>query len=590
MVMKTYFKNVRRLFKKHCSKMFSILFILLISIGLLSGLGASIPKVENSVEEYYINNNVSDLIIKSKRVTGFNKEEIARLEELYGQENIMIGTSFDIENNKEVLRYYYLDLEDNKINKIELLEGKMPTNNFEVLVERETSELKKYKLGDKITYNNSEYKIVGIVKNPLYFQKLEEPSYLEDKNLEAIVYLPRVDYLPINDIYITFENRELLDEMSDDYKKVVKTEKEKIKSIVNDVEILSLYENVSFFKIFTLTDKITLIWLVLFAGFLLVSSLVTLSTMTRLIEEERSSIACFKTLGYSNKYIIFKYLSFAFLSTVTGGILAYFGGIMLTNLIYYNFNAYFNMPIMTDKVSNFYYILTFLILVVTTLLVTLFSCIIITNEKPSELLRPKPPKNGKKIIIEHIPLIWSRLSFKYKSTCRNLFRYKKHFFMTVVAIAGSTVLIFLGLGLFSYSLTDELLGVALAFICLLILIFAACLTALVIYTLTNINISERHREIATLMVLGYGDREVCGYIYREIYIMSIIGIIFGVPLGYLCLRWVFDILEFGSINDISYLVYVFTPLLAIIFTILVCLFLKRKIIKVNMNDALKTVE
>ena len=312
--------------------------------------------------------------------------------------------------------------------------------------------------------------------------------------------------------------------------------------------------------------------------------------MSRLIEEERKVIACFKTLGYSNHVIMLRYLLFAFIATIIGGLLAYFVGQFITIVIYYNFEAMFHMPDMTDQVSYFSYFLTLGILVISTLLVTIYTSYSKTKVLPAYIFKKKAPKKGKKVFLEKIPFIWKRLSFKYKSTLRNILRYKKHFLMTVISVMGSTILVFLAVGLFSYSLSDELLGEALTFICLLVLIFAALLTILVIYTLTNINISERYKEISTLMVLGYYDKEVTGYIYREIYIMCIIGIIIGLPLGHICLEGVFNLLDFGSMNEVGLYVYLATPILTILFTIIITLILKRKITRIKLNESLKEVE
>lgn len=588
--MKTYFKTSKRMFKKHLTKMFSITFIILISIGLIAGVAASPSKVNDSVTEYYQESNVADLLIKSTQPTGFTQEEINTIKDLYGEASIMLATTFDIEEDDEVTRYHYLDLDDININKLKLLEGKYPENNTEVLVERSNSTLKEYEVGETITYNNTTYPISGIVKNPYYFQNLEEPSYIEDKDLTTIIYLDTNAYLPINDIYISLEDKTKLNNMEDSYEKLINKEKDKIEEKLDDITVLSLYENVSFYKLFTTTEKINIISLVLLVGFICVSALVVLSTMSRLIEEERKEIACLKTLGYSNFIITLRYVLFALFATIIGSILAYFVGLFITIVIYYNFEAMYNMPPMTDKINNIYYFITLLILILSTLIVTIYTSYNLTKVLPAYIFKKKSPKKGKKTLLEKIPFIWNNLSFKYKSSFRNLFRYKKHFFMTVISVMGSTILVFLGIGLFSYSLHDELLGDALTFICLLILLFAAFLTILVIYTLTNINISERYKEIATLMVLGYYNKEVTGYIYREIYIMCIIGIIIGLPLGHISLSSVFELLEFGNMNDVGLYVYLFTPILVIVFTFLITLILKRKITNVKLNEALKEAE
>ena len=123
-----------------------------------------------------------------------------------------------------------------------------------------------------------------------------------------------------------------------------------------------------------------------------------------------------------------------------------------------------------------------------------------------------------------------------------------------------------------------------------VVIFAGLLTVLVIYTLTNINISERNREIATLMVLGYQDNEVSGYIFREIFINSFIGILFGYPLSCLFSLLVFSTMGVGTLGGISWFMWLITPLIVLFFTWLVTLALRYKIVKVNMNESLKAIE
>jgi putative ABC transport system permease protein len=205
------------------------------------------------------------------------------------------------------------------------------------------------------------------------------------------------------------------------------------------------------------------------------------------------------------------------------------------------------------------------------------------------LLTPKAPKSGKKVILERIPLIWKALSFKYKSTCRNVLLFKSRFLMTVVSVIGATVLVFAGMGLLDCTSLMENTEV-LMLISGVLIVFSAVLCALVIYNLTNINVSERTREIATLMVLGYDDNEVSGYIFREIYIMSAIGAVLGVPLGVLFIDFVFALIDFGSLGDIRWWSYVLTPCLTMLFSFLSTLLLRKKITKTDMIASLKTIE
>ena len=151
-------------------------------------------------------------------------------------------------------------------------------------------------------------------------------------------------------------------------------------------------------------------------------------------------------------------------------------------------------------------------------------------------------------------------------------------------------LVLAGLAVLDCCLFQDIGGTAMIAVAIIVLVFAALLNFVVIYTLTNINISERERELATLMVLGYYDNEVAGYIYREIYITSAIGILFGLPLGCLLCLFIFNVMGFGSIPGIGWFVWVLAPILSVIFTLLVTLVLRRKITRIDMNNSLKAIE
>ena len=123
-----------------------------------------------------------------------------------------------------------------------------------------------------------------------------------------------------------------------------------------------------------------------------------------------------------------------------------------------------------------------------------------------------------------------------------------------------------------------------------VILFAAALCVLVVYNLTNMNIGERKREIATLKVLGYRAGEVAGYIYREVFIMALFGIILGIPLGYGFLSFVFAYMDFGTMSVVQWQTYLYSVLLVVVFVALVDLLLARKIRKIDMNASLKSVE
>lgn len=587
MVMKTAFKTAYRMFSKQIARLLTIVAIVIVSVGFMSGIGESENKINQALVNYYNSQNISDLLIKSQNSTGFTKEEIESIEDKFGKENVMKSFSYDATINETITRLYTFDISKMNINKLELLEGNYPSSSNEIVVERKTNKIKSYNINDKITINDIEYTVSGIVLNPLIIQKNEEISYIENEHLENVIYFDS-EFLPItNDLYITIENRDLFNAFSSKYETKINELKSEI--TLENVTILSLYENYGLYSLSSYAQKVGMIGIIFVVFFLAVTILVVFSTMTRLLDEERSQIACLKTLGYSNFKIISKYLLFVSISTILGCILAFGVGTSLTRILYIAFGIQYSMPPFPSLAKHSYYILTSIIIFIATLLVTLFSGLNLSKNKPSTLLTPKAPKIGRKVILEKIPFIWNKLSFKYKSSIRNVLLFRSRFFMTIISIIGSTVLVLAGMGLFDCTMKSDY-GTSLITISIALIIFSALLCALVIYNITNINVSERNREIATLMVLGYQNNEVCGYIFREIYIMSFIASLLGLPLGFVFIDFVFDLINFGNVADINWYTWVLAPIITMLFSGVATLLLRKKITKTDMNASLKTLE
>ena len=372
---------------------------------------------------------------------------------------------------------------------------------------------------------------------------------------------------------------------------IINAEKEELSLVFNeeDASILSLYENAGFFSLKEYSEKVSLIGVVFVVFFLLITVLVIYSTMSRLLDEERAQNACMKTLGFSNYQIINKYLIFTSFAIIIGALAASIVGTYFTVVIYNAFNFQYEMPTYPGEVNIILYSLTSIGMLLVNIILIAVVALKNVNHDPAYLLRPKSPKAGKKVILERIGIIWNRLSFKYKSTCRNVLLFKSRFFMTVISIMFSTMLVLAGMGLMDCALKVK--GAeSLSLISIGLIVFSGVLCALVIYNITNINVSERNREIATLMVLGYRDNEVTGYIYREIYIMSAIGAIFGVPCGYVFMEFVFGLIDFGSVGDINWWTWILSPLLTMVYSVLSTMMLRKKIIKTDMNASLKILE
>ena len=182
--------------------------------------------------------------------------------------------------------------------------------------------------------------------------------------------------------------------------------------------------------------------------FFLVAALVCLTTMKRLIDEQRSQIGIYVALGFTKIQIIGKYVSYALLACFVGCIIGIIIGQQLfPTVIYHTWRLLYNLP----ELRMSFPINVLLICILSfSLLIGLVTSYVAYNslkESPALLMRPKSPKNAKEIILEKISLIWDKLSFTSKITARNIFRYKSRFFMTVIGVAGCTGLLIIGWGI-----------------------------------------------------------------------------------------------------------------------------------------------
>lgn len=535
-------------------------------------------------------------------------------------------------------------------------------------------------------------------------------------------------------------------------------------------------------------DRINNIASVFPVFFILVAALVCLTTMTRMVEEQRSQIGTLKALGYTNGQIIFKFMVYALSATILGALFgALIGQKLFPFAIISAYGMMYSIPVVNIPTD---WLLTGICMVVSAAAVTLtvyMSCRNELSEQPAQLMRPKAPRAGKKILLDRLP-IWKKVGFNGKVTARNLFRYKRRMFMTVVGIAGCTALTLVGFalensisdiinkqynelnsyeGFFAYDGADEsdteniisvieqngykstkylqkqltvkangntyhaylivpdnkeeflgyytfrsrathepyefednrvlideklslLLGInagdsmelyqeetdiksvnvsacvenypnhyvymsnglyenlfgevpesnimafggrdnalteeeqdsfasqlldtnavlsinfkkdlivtmstmldALNSVIAILIICAGALAFVVLYNLTNINITERIREIATLKVMGFYDIEVDGYIFRENLILTLMGIAVGLFGGFFLAQFIIqtaeiDLVMFG--RDIKPMSYVLAGAITLVFSIIVAIYMHGHLKKVDMIEALKSVE
>ena len=182
--------------------------------------------------------------------------------------------------------------------------------------------------------------------------------------------------------------------------------------------------------------------------FFLVAALACLTTMTRMVEDQRTQIGSLKALGFSRWAISKKYIGYAFWASLLGGLIGLAVGCTLIPAVIANaFNIMYNIPALQFKVQPVVCVLAVLAAVVCTTGAGLWACLSTLMDTPANLMRPKSPKPGKRVFLERIKPLWRRLSFTWKVTMRNLFRYQRRFWMTVIGIGGCTALIVTGFGL-----------------------------------------------------------------------------------------------------------------------------------------------
>jgi len=540
-------------------------------------------------------------------------------------------------------------------------------------------------------------------------------------------------------------------------------------------------DGVAFDSYYQDTQRLQKIGYVFPMVFFLVAVLVSLTTMTRMVEEHRTQIGIYKALGYGPGAILTKYLLYATVSGLVGGVLGVFiGSELFPRIISDAYGHLYNMPPVATPIPSAISALAISAAVLSVVIVTLITCLGATNGVPAELMRPKSPPVGKRVLIERIRPLWNRLSFTGKVTGRNIFRYKKRFIMTLIGVAGCSALLLTAFGLrdsisgvselqygkivqydamaylkdvtkptqraeidslirgehtymreesldasgdagglaaslvvpeipselpryFSMyatnggdaaTLTDggvivteklaRVMGVkvgddftatlgdgraltlrvtgiaenyvlhyvymsptlyaelfgnepvmncvmafdtpdgsafverapensnvravlntatllvnlkdstdALGIVTIVLIVLACALALVVLFNLTNINITERIRELATIKVLGFYNEEVSMYVYRENGIVTLMGIALGIVLGialhsFVLISVEIDLLKFPLI--IKPLSYVYAVILSAVFAVFVNLVMNRKIMRIDMVESLKGVE
>ena len=222
---------------------------------------------------------------------------------------------------------------------------------------------------------------------------------------------------------------------------------------LDDVEecewyVLSRFTNAGILGYAQDSDRVSNLANVFPVIFFLVAALACLTTMTRMVEEQRTQIGSLKAMGFSRLAISKKYIGYAFSASLIGGILGLLLGCTLIPLVIANaFNIMYDIPALEFRPQPGMYVGAVAAAVACTTGAALWACLSTLIAAPASLMRPRAPKAGRRVLLERVGFIWKRLTFTWKVTMRNLFRYQRRFWMTVIGIGGCTALIVTGFGL-----------------------------------------------------------------------------------------------------------------------------------------------
>ena len=475
-------KHIFMKIKDNYKRFLSLICMAFLGVGFYVGIQSSSPDMLKTLDNFYDENNVYDISIISN--VGLTEDDLLKLSKIKNVElaiNIQEKDSYlEIEENNYVVKLIEYN---SQMNNVYIKEGRLPKNNNEVSVDNALLENNNLKLGDNITIDGKKYSIVGNVISPLYFSAERPNSNLGSGKVDYYIYVYNgsLDLEAYSNIYITVKGAKKHLTNSDSYKKLinnVKKDIDLIKDKQQDIRYDELYsdiietsemygisideskfikpkwyiydrlDNTSYKELINASDNLKKIGNIFPIIFFAISVLVSLISMMRMIEEDRVENGTLKSLGYNSFHITLKYVIYSLLATTIGSSVgAIFGSYMIPNVIWNIYKKIFFIPKFIYLLKSDYNALGLWICILCICGTSVIVCIKNLREVPANLMRPKAPKSGKKILLERINFIWKKLKFSDKITIRNIFRYKSRVITTILGIAGCTALILAGFGL-----------------------------------------------------------------------------------------------------------------------------------------------
>lgn len=482
-----------------------IAIILLIALGTFAftGLKMAGPDMRATGADFFAQHNLADVTVTSNY--GINSTDRNTIRNLPEVKEATFGYFQDVKvkGKSDTLRVFS---QSNTLSSYQLIKGHFPENKTEIALSYLLK--RKYHLGQKITFTkpgifkNKTYQIVGFVKASEFLDKnqigqtnigngrLTGIAVTSHHAFAAPVYqIARITFkntANLSPFSVTYRNRVYADQnklqdalnqnRADKYQKYrtmyknqyrqaaakqllkrgipvnpaqIKVPQNKIKIDYPSYTINSREESQGYASYRADSERVEVLANVFPVFLFAVAALVSLTTMMRFVEEERTNIGTLKALGYSNGAIAIKFVLYSTSAAILGVILgASLGYSFLPNLI---IKAYLSSSTLgADYQLNFAWgplLMSLAVALFSTTAVSMFTLSRTLREQPSALLLPKPPKNGSRILLEYIPFLWKRMSFSAKVTARNIFRYKSRMLMTILGVAGCTGLLVMGFGI-----------------------------------------------------------------------------------------------------------------------------------------------
>ncbi|MBS7354867.1 MAG: ABC transporter permease [Eubacteriales bacterium] len=495
-------KNLLREIKRTFTKFLSIFAICALGVAFFAGIRATSPDMKEAGDRLYNTYNLSDISVIS--TSGLTADNIRDLESIEGIRAVRASLFVDAmargtgEKEKNLRLYsmpiklkseyaplidlipdYGIDTSpEYEMNGVEIVSGRMPLNDTETALDYTLEGSLVKQLGDEITLTTSggtvTLRVVGFIRSPMYISMFERgTSSIGNGTSDGFAYasgnaisslgtkLPVMSLL--NTYYtradIVISGKEGLSAYSDEYEALVNEVTDRIEDYASTQSgtwyIQDRSGNPGYSDYSENTDRIAAVGDVFPLIFFIVAALVCLTTMTRMVEEQRIEMGTMKALGYGGWQIAMKYAVYAMSACISGGVV---GAIIGFKLFPYVIMKGYSIMYYLGKLETPYRadiaFMAIAAMAVCTAAATFSACYASLKEVPATLMRPKAPKAGRRVLLERIPFIWKKLSFTSKVTVRNLFRYKKRFFMSVIGIAGSGALLVTAFGL-----NDSIFGI-----------------------------------------------------------------------------------------------------------------------------------